>query len=247
MEIIERTAKEASKFFQNFFSYEVVEGRFLKNVDSRIKIPGLFALVIASVSTFDPAKLVLLFSVLIILIWVSKIPLRVYAERIWMIPLFSFVIVSPYYFMGEINYIFLFAFRVFLAVSFLTLVMISTRFVDIVRAMRFYRIPDILVTLITITYQYIHLMFCELYKIFLARESRKIKDESFSQLWKTGGRSVGNFFIRAYERAERVHLAAVSRGYNGSTGVYGKDLKVQTAEVSFILVVGAALTAYLYV
>ncbi|HID44003.1 MAG TPA: cobalt ECF transporter T component CbiQ [Archaeoglobaceae archaeon] len=247
MEIIERTAKEASSFFKNFFSYDVVDGRFLRNVDSRIKIPGLLAFVIASVSTFHPYKLILLFLILSVLISVSRIPVKVYTERIWMIPAFSVVVLTPYVFLGNIDYVLLFSFRVFLAVSFLTLFMISTSFSEMITAMRFYRIPDILVTVIVLTYQYIHLMFSELYRIFIARESRKIKNESFSEIWRNGGKSVGHFFIRAYERAERVHLASVARGFNDRTKVYGKDLKLKTSEISFILITGFGIAAYLYI
>jgi len=247
MEIIERTAKEASSFFKNFFSYDVVDGRFLRNVDSRIKIPGLLAFVIASVSTFQPYKLILLFLILSVLISVSRIPVKVYTERIWMIPAFSVVVLTPYVFLGNIDYVLLFSFRVFLAVSFLTLFMISTSFSEMITAMRFYRIPDILVTVIVLTYQYIHLMFSELYRIFIARESRKIKNESFSEIWRNGGKSVGHFFIRAYERAERVHLASVARGFNDRTKVYGKDLKLKTSEISFILITGFGIAAYLYI
>lgn len=245
MEIIERTAKEASSFFKNFFSYDVVDGRFLRNVDSRIKIPGLLLFVVASVSTFEFNKLVLLFGILSILITVSRIPLRTYTERIWMIPAFSVVVLSPHIFLGSVDYVLLFSFRVFLAVSFLTLFMISTSFGEMVMAMRFYRIPDILIMVVALTYQYIHLMFSELYRIFVARESRKIKNESFSELWRNGGKSVGYFFIRAYERAERIHLATVARGFNESTKVYGKDLKLKTSEISFILLTGFGIAAYL--
>jgi len=245
MEIIERTAKEASSFFKNFFSYDVVDGKFLRNVDSRIKIPGLLLFVVASVSTFDFHRLVILFLILSILISASRIPLRTYTERIWMIPAFSVVVLSPHIFLGNFDYVLLFSFRVFLAVSFLTLFMISTSFGEMITAMRFYRIPDIFITIITLTYQYIHLMFSELYRILVARESRKIRDESFSELWRNGGKSIGYFFIRAYERAERIHLATVARGFNEKTKVYGKDLKLKTPEISFILLTGFGFAAYL--
>jgi cobalt/nickel transport system permease protein len=177
----------------------------------------------------------------------SKIPLRVYTGRIWMIPVFSVIVLSPYIFLGNISYILLFTFRVFLAVSFLTLFMISTRFGDVINTMRFYRIPDMLVMPITLTYRYIHLMFSELYRTLLARESRRIGSGNISEIWKNGGKAVGTFFIRAYEKAERVHLASIARGYHGRTHVYQKDLRVGASDVSFILLTGISMAVYLYI
>jgi len=246
MEILERTVKEASSFFQSFFSYEVVGGRFLQNLDPRIKMPGLFALVLASVTTFTPEKLFILFVCLFIIITTSRIPLKTYGQRVWMIPVFSFFILSPYI-LADFEYILLFSFRVFLAVSFLTLFMLSTRFGDIVHTLRFYKVPDILVTVFMLTYQYIILMFSELYRILLARESRKVKNESFSEIWKNGGAAVGSFFIRSFERAERVHLASLARGSKSPSNYYAQKLRFGLFECVFIIIVFATLLTYFYV
>lgn len=246
MEILERTVKEASSFFQNFFSYDVVGGKFLQNLDPRVKMPGLFALVLASVTTFAPEKLFILFICLSIIITASRIPLKTYSQRVWMIPIFSFFVLSPYI-LADLEYILLFSFRVFLAVSFLTLFMLSTRFGDIVYTLRFYRIPDILVTVFTLTYQYIILMFSELYRILLARESRKVKNESFSEIWRNGGAAVGSFFIRSFERAERMHLASLARGSKTPSKYYGHRLRFGLIEGSFVTIVFATLLTYIFI
>jgi cobalt/nickel transport system permease protein len=90
-------------------------------------------------------------------------------------------------------------------------------------------------------------MFSELYRILIARESRKIKNESFSQMWHNGGRSVGYFFTRAYEKAERVHLATVARGYNDKTKVYSEGLRIRIPDVAFILLTASTLITYLWI
>lgn len=246
MELIEKTAKEASTFFQNFFNYEVVGDGLLQKIDPRIKMPGLISLVVASVSTFSSEKLILLLSSLVILLAVSRIPLRIYVSRIWMIPLFSFVIVLPHTFMASVGYEYalLFTFRVFLAVSFLTLIMLTTRFSDVLYVLRFYKVPDVFVTVLSTTYRYIHLMFCELYRMLLARESRRIREQSSREIWKHGGKMLGFFFIRAYERAERVHLASIARGYEGRTKVYGKRFRLTANELLFALLIFITLAGW---
>ncbi len=246
MELIEKTAKEASAFFQNFFSYEVVGSGFLQKIDPRIKMPGLIALVVASVSTFSLEKLILLLLALAILFASSKISFRTYFSRIWMIPLFSFVIVLPHVFFTStgIEYALLFTFRVFLAVSFLTLFMLTTRFSDVLYTLRFYKLPDIFVTILSTTYRYIHLMFCELYRLLLARESRRVRELGSREIWRNGGKMLGFFFIRAYERAERVHLASVARGYDGRTKVYGKCFKLTANELLFALLICITLAGW---
>ena len=47
-----------------------------------------------------------------------------------------------------------------------------------------------------------------------ARESRGFTARN-PRHWPVLGRSAGALFIRSFERGERVHLAMISRGYDG--------------------------------
>jgi cobalt/nickel transport system permease protein len=49
----------------------------------------------------------------------------------------------------------------------------------------------------------------------IARESRGFSGGSLRS-WPVVARSAGALFIRSYERGERVHLAMLARGYEGS-------------------------------
>jgi len=46
----------------------------------------------------------------------------------------------------------------------------------------------------------------------MARESRRVAKGSHLDLWRKGGESIGLFFIRSFEKAERVQLAMLARG-----------------------------------
>jgi len=73
----------------------------------------------------------------------------------------------------------------FLAVSFLTLFMLTRPYSNTIAAMRFYKVPEILVTMISLTLRYIHLMFSELYRMLLARKARMIEHPTVMDKYST--------------------------------------------------------------
>ena len=246
--MLEKSLKEFSEFFQNFLNFEPSSNGFLQKVDARIKVFGMITLIVASVSTFNVKKLLILFVMLIILLLTSKIPIKKYIARIWLIPTFSFFITSPHIFLDStgVYYVTTFTFRVFLAVSFLTLILMTTDFSSLINAMRFYRIPDSFISMFSICYRYIHFFFIELYKALIAWESRKIKDLSIKDTWKDGGKIVGNFFIRALEKGERVYMASMARGYNGKVKVY-INFKLKQIDIIFCTFIISGILIYLII
>jgi len=256
---VEKSIKEFSEFFQNFFVVEVIGDGFLQRVDARLKIFGLVLLVLATVSTFDFRKLAVLAGILVLLVVTSRIPLRVYLARIWFIPTFSFFVTLPHGFWGEhaviqmgfvsltdgVYYILTFSFRVFLAVSFLSLILLTTNFSDIIGALRFYRIPESFISILAITYRYIHFFFLELYRILVAWESRRLRDFNAKDVWKHGGRMLGAFFIRAYEKGERVYMASVARGYDGCIRVYQNESRLGFVDFAFVAIIALGLVVFL--
>jgi len=245
--MLEKSLKEFSEFFQNFLSFEPNTNGFLQRVDARIKILGLIVLVVASVSTFDVKKLLILFLMLITLLLTSKISVSRYIARIWLIPTFSFFITLPHIFLSNngLNYVITFTFRVFLAVSFLTLILMTTNFPSLINAMRFYKIPDSFISMFSICYRYIHFFFIELYKALVAWESRKIKVFSIKDTWKDGGKMVGIFFIRALEKGEKVYMASVARGYNGKIKVYKCNFELKLIDIIFSIFIINGILIYL--
>lgn len=74
--------------------------------------------------------------------------------------------------------------------------------------------PALVVTIATLMLRYVDVIVGEARRMRLARISRG-HDPRF--LWQAGAtaRGVGALFVRSYERGERVHLAMLSRGWNG--------------------------------
>jgi cobalt/nickel transport system permease protein len=74
--------------------------------------------------------------------------------------------------------------------------------------------PALVITIATLMLRYIDVIAAEARRMRLARISRG-HDPRF--LWQIGAtaRGVGSLFVRSYERGERVHLAMLSRGWEG--------------------------------
>lgn len=96
----------------------------------------------------------------------------------------------------------------------------TTHFVDVLRALRAFRLPAILVSILSFAYRYLFILTEEAQRLLRARECRSAALDGKgggSLVWraKVTGRLVGTLFLRAFERSERVYVAMVSRGYAG--------------------------------
>lgn len=77
------------------------------------------------------------------------------------------------------------------------------------------RMPSQLVQIIGFMIRYLDVVTDEMRRMKVARESRGFGGHGL-RAWPVYARAAGALFIRSYERGERVHLAMVSRGYDGS-------------------------------
>ena len=76
-------------------------------------------------------------------------------------------------------------------------------------------VPAQLVQIMGFMVRYLDVVTDELVRMKTARESRGFT-ASNPRHWPVLGRSAGALFIRSFERGERVHLAMIARGYDGS-------------------------------
>ena len=77
------------------------------------------------------------------------------------------------------------------------------------------RVPSQLVQIMGFMVRYLDVVSDELRRMKTARESRGFTARD-PRHWPVIGRSAGALFIRSFERGERVHLAMISRGYDGT-------------------------------
>ena len=86
---------------------------------------------------------------------------------------------------------------------------------DLLAGLERLRMPSQLVQIIGFMIRYLDVVTDEMRRMKVARESRGFSSTGL-RAWPVYGRAAGALFIRSYERGERVHLAMLSRGYDGS-------------------------------
>jgi cobalt/nickel transport system permease protein len=89
---------------------------------------------------------------------------------------------------------------------------------DLLAGLRALRVPAVLVQIAAFMLRYLHVVFDEMARMRVARESRGFEATGVRS-WPVLAQSAGALFIRSYERGERVHLAMLSRGYLGTMPV----------------------------
>lgn len=85
---------------------------------------------------------------------------------------------------------------------------------DLLLGLQRLHLPQLLVQIMTFMFRYIEVVFGEMDRMRIARESRGFRARHAGHL-RVVAQSAGALFIRCYERGERVHLAMLSRGYTG--------------------------------
>jgi len=210
-ELLERTIKEASSYFQNFLPHEYTKRSALHEVDARVKLIATIVFVVLAVSTFTLEKVLMVFIFLIVISAVVGLSLRRIAERIWLFTLFSFIVVLPFA-ISSPTYGVTFTLRVAASLVAIQMLIMTTSFAEICSALRSFKVPAIFVSALWLAYRYAVLMFRELLSILLARESRRVSKGSHMEVWRMGGEAVGLFFLRSFEKAEKVQLAMEARG-----------------------------------
>jgi len=91
----------------------------------------------------------------------------------------------------------------------------TTSFPQLIKGMERLGSPKIFTMLVSFMYRYSFILIDEMYRIKRARDSRCFGGRWFWQS-KVIGHMVGVLFLRSFHRGERVYLAMLSRGYQGT-------------------------------
>jgi len=91
----------------------------------------------------------------------------------------------------------------------------STTAREILRGLERLKLPKLLVQIASFMLRYVNVVNSEMERMKVARESRGFEATGIKH-WKVLATAAGALFIRSYERGERVHLAMLSRGYEGT-------------------------------
>ncbi|HID61367.1 MAG TPA: cobalt ECF transporter T component CbiQ [Anaerolineae bacterium] len=145
--------------------------------------------------------------------------------------------------------------RAWLSVLAAGLLTATTRFVELLRAMKSLGLPRVMVSVISFMYRYIFVLVDEAMRLSMARDSRSADPDGRGGgtiLWraKVFGGMIGTLFLRSYERSERIYAAMLSRGFTGEiytlkdTSLQQKDAIALAAFLTLLVAVEAMAHIY---
>ena len=168
------------------------------------------------------------FLAIFVTVWAAKIPLLLVLKRALIeIPFVFFAILMPFFGTGErfqIGSINLYREGLLAGAGILTkgtigvitaiILSTSTTAREILRGLERLKLPPLMVQIASFMLRYVNVVNDEMERMKIARESRGFEATGIKH-WKVLSTAAGALFIRSYERGERVHLAMLSRGYEG--------------------------------
>jgi cobalt/nickel transport system permease protein len=118
-----------------------------------------------------------------------------------------------------VNMAVLFITRVATCVSAVVLLFITTPQQVLFKSLRSVGVPKIYVLTLEMAYRYIFLLMDMVREMYTAKKARTIKSRSMFEEQKWVGGRMGYTLIRSIDMSEKVHMAMMSRGFNGDVKV----------------------------
>jgi cobalt/nickel transport system permease protein len=227
---------------QTLFAEEIARrDGWLQSIDPRVKLVGALAILIAVSLSHSLIVLAGLYLLTLPVAISSHVPMRFYLKRVWVfMPFFTGVVALPALFSpftpgpplipllnlesprlylaitwpGVVTAAFLLL-RVATSVSVAVLLVLTTRWTALLKALRVLRVPQAFVLILGMTYRYIYLLLHSANNLFLARESRRVGQVSGAEerRWLTA--SMGALVSKSYALSDEVYRAMQSRGFRG--------------------------------
>jgi len=234
----------------------------LQRIDSRVKLCCIVASILSAIAVRTLIPLLILLALAITLSLLSKIPLKSFLLRtIFFIPIFAGIIALPLPFITpgtslitiRYNHILAgvtaegiyratqFTLRVLTCVALLILLVFTTRSSRLFHSMEYFKIPRLFTAMTAITYRFVFMLINEAYRMLLAKESRTVTQERWREALRSFGNMLSSLFIRAYERGEKVYLAMLARGYDGTV----RSVEQEKITPKDLLFAGTSLTVCL--
>ena len=207
---------------------------WLQRIDPRIKLSGLFLLILSCSFAHEILPILLLFLFSILLVSGSSLLSFSFFRRLWIfIPLYTTFIALPALFLtaGDVVWTIpitgwtvtaqglrsaiLLVARVTTTVSLLLLIVLTTRWSALLKALRWMGLPQLLVFMLAMTYRYIYVLLQSMTALFLARQSRRVGPEAWRNMKQWLGAISGALLGKSYSLSSEIYLAMISRGFRG--------------------------------
>jgi cobalt/nickel transport system permease protein len=220
---------------QSLFAEKIARlSGLLQGLDARLKIVALILLLLAANLSRVLWILVALYFLTLALAYFSKVPLGFFIKRVWLfIPLFTGIIALPALFIvpgpvwvhlplgvvitstGLRSALFLIM-RVATSVSFGVLLILTTPWNSLLKALGVLRLPAVIILILGMTYRYIHLLLNITSDMFLSRKSRLLRPLTGSENRRLIGATSGALLSKSLQISSEVYLAMQSRGFRNT-------------------------------
>ncbi|MGC2209786.1 MAG: cobalt ECF transporter T component CbiQ, partial [Candidatus Korobacteraceae bacterium] len=210
----------------------------LQALDPRVKLVGLLALVVSAALSRRLAVMAALFALGIVLAVASRLRLRGLAKRVWLVAFgFSVMIAAPAMFLtpgaalwrlplfstgasvtitvrGARTALLLIT-RVETAVTLSALLVLTTPWMHLLKALRALRVPVEVIVLLAMTHRYVILLAETANQMFESRQSRMVGRLSGGEQRRLMVNSGGVLLSKTLEMGDQVYLAMQARGFRG--------------------------------
>jgi cobalt ECF transporter T component CbiQ len=199
-----------------------------------VKVAGLFSLILAATLATRLWVIGAIFAVAVCLAALSLISIRMLAGRVWSgafiftgaiaIPALFLTPGAPLYRLPGLDwaitrqglttgcYLIL---RVETAATLALLLIFTTPWMHVLKALRIFRVPVVVVVILGMTCRYILLMLQTAHQMFESRKSRTVGVMSASEQRRMAVSSAGVLLTKTFQLSGDVYLAMQSRGFRG--------------------------------
>lgn len=204
----------------------------LQRIDPRVKLPGLLLLILAVAASHRLSVIGIIFAGAVVLAFSSGISLGRLILWVWTpVLLFTGTIAAPAIFLtpgtvlwshgflsitqtGIRSAAFLLS-RAGTAATLSALLILSTPWMWVLKALRVFRCPVVLVTILGMTYRYIFVLLATAWEMLESRKSRTVGRMPNAEARRLAASSIGVLLSKSLQLSGDVHLSMQSRGFRG--------------------------------
>jgi cobalt ECF transporter T component CbiQ len=240
MNFIERTLTAFTGAMEHSLgAAELTEAKgFLQHLDARTKLVGLLSIVVAAATARRLWVIGVLFASALVLAAGSRISLASLLRRVWL-PLLVFtgiialpaLFVTPGAIVGRLPWLgwpltttglhsagFLVT-RVETTATLSVLLILTTPWNRVLKALRVFRVPLVLVVILGMTYRYIFLLLESAQSMLESRRSRAVGELSGADGRRVAAATIGVLISKTFDSSNEVYSAMLARGFRGEVYV----------------------------
>jgi cobalt ECF transporter T component CbiQ len=208
----------------------------LQSLDPRVRVMGLFSLVLAVTLSRKITAIAALLVVAIAIALLSRVSVATLATRVWLVVLgFTGVIALPAIFLTRgdpvatlggftitqqgLRTAALLILRVETAVTFTTLLILCTPWTHVLKALRAFRLPKEAVAMLAMTHRYVFLLVETASQMLESRRSRTVGVLKPDEQRRMAARTAGVLLSKSIGLSNEVYLAMQSRGFRGDVQI----------------------------